>query len=213
MQREDGRTNLQHRRIGVEIDRDVLFSFGLTKVHTALEYSSQLKKGISLHVIIETNAVPPTLPGSRIEKISEDAEKAVESIFEGVLLDKENSYMLTCRVLCDNGSMLSAIINSVSLTLLSYKVPIKYMIFSVTVGLSVYRHLEYIVDLSDSEIKSDIPYITLAMPHIAHEKIISYGALSKPLSEKAFVDLLEFSTTVLPDICRKIVEKSQVYEI
>ncbi|KAI5190941.1 hypothetical protein NEMIN01_1274 [Nematocida minor] len=213
MQREDGRNNLQHRRIGVEIDRDVVFSFGLTKIHTMLDYASQLKKGVIAKVIIEESALPPTVSKVRREKMVEEIEKTVESIFENAILDKENSYTVICRVLCDNGSMLSAIINSVSLVLLSYKVSIRYMIFSATVGLSLHRHLEYIVDLIDAEERSDTPYITLAMPYTDRDRLVSYGSLSRPLSEKAFLDLMEYATGVLVGISEEIMEKTKSHKI
>lgn len=206
MKRIDGRRHIQHRDIGVRIDRDVLFSFGLSKVYSALEYGSQNRSSISVRVIIEENAYPPTVSSSRRDRISEEYERIIEGIFLPVILDSDSTYSIICRIICDKGSILSALINSTSLLLLSYKVPIKYMIFSTTVGLSPDNHLEYIVDLTEAEEKGDLSYITVAMGYNKREKILSYGALSKPVSDKAFLDILEYSTEIVRVISDEIVK-------
>ncbi|KAI5130409.1 hypothetical protein NEPAR04_2346 [Nematocida parisii] len=209
MEREDGRKNSQHRSISMEVGKNIVFSFGLTKVYAMLEYSAQLKKGITASVIMEENAFPSSVSKKRIERLVEEAQKAIESIFSNLLLDKENSYRIVCKVLCDNGSLLSAIINSASLVLLAHKVPIKHLVFSVTIGLSQERHAEYVVDLNESEERTDMAYITIATGAVEYDTIISYGSISKPISEKAFLDLLEYSASTSKDISKEIMEKAK----
>ncbi|KAI5161290.1 hypothetical protein NEAUS03_1560 [Nematocida ausubeli] len=211
MHREDGRSQTQHRKISLEIDKDVTYTAGLTKIMCTLNYSAQQKKGISATVIIEDGAVPRNISKTRVERLIEESERAIETIFDSLLLETENSYNIIFRVLCDNGSLLSAIINSASLTLLSYKVPIKYLVFSVTVGLSPMKHEEYIVDLTEPEERSDIPSITLATGCADYDTIISYGSTSKPIAEQAFLDLISYSVKASKEVSQEIIEKARAF--
>lgn len=204
--RKDGRENETHRRIKIEIEKGVSFSFGLSRVYSQLEYGVQNKKPLVSRVFLEDNSLPPTITQQRRERITEEYERIVESTFTPILLDKESTYTIVTRILCDSGSIQSVIINSVSLLLVSYKVPIKHMVFSTTVGVSVDKNETYITDLTETE-EREVPYITLAMPHTEGEKTVSYGTLSRPVLERTFLDLLEVSTGIVREIGKTVLEE------
>ncbi|KAH9385809.1 uncharacterized protein NEMAJ01_0705 [Nematocida major] len=207
MQREDGRTNLQHREIHIDTSKHVLFSCGLTKVHTELARAPRPGKKPLTVQILPSETAAPNNPSPRITRDRENHELSLENIFTPILLDT-HTYTISARVICDNGSLLSALINSISLALVRFKVPIKHMIFSTTAATSPESHNSHILDLLQSE-ESSHSSLTLAIPYTKHGLGVSYAEISGPLSGRAFSDLLDFSVGRLQEVSERIFAQAE----
>ncbi|OAG28952.1 exosome complex component RRP41 [Nematocida displodere] len=182
--RADGRTSSQPREITTEGERNILeIEQGLTKVQNILSYAPNSKrKGLEVEVVLDT-----TDPAS--VRRQEELSKTLKEIFRHVILG-EALYTIRSKVISNGGSLLSVLTNGISLLLVQTAVPIKHLVFSITVGVSQTERDTYLVDLTHEEEKS-LAHVIVAVPHVRHRHPISLLQFKNEVSVRQHRILLD----------------------
>ncbi|KAI5191134.1 exosome complex component RRP46 [Nematocida sp. AWRm77] len=205
MYREDGRRNTQHRDLSISLGTGITLHHGLAQVTTTIEHQKNSnKRGMTIEVVLEKSSHQKFVADIHIERKKEELESALHKVFCQVFLETEIHYHIQHKVSYANGSLLSMLINSTSLALCWYAIPIKHMIFGLTCGLSKRERGEYLVDLTEKEEKERMSTIVLAQPYIQHKELVSLMQLSGLVSFEEYTHLVQSAQSALVQLSRTL---------
>jgi len=208
MYRADGRRCNQARTMNVVKKEGVELEHGCSRVVSTLEYSRNSAKGFEVKVVLTDGAVQKEISEKTVEQKQEEIEKIVSQVFKDVYLEKDSRYVVHHRVKYVDGSLVALLVNSTSLVLLLYSVPVKHMVFGVSCGVSQRKRDEYLVDLTEEEEKERVPMGTVAVPYIKHKKMVSLVMFENCVPEDECEALIGTATKHLDSIAKDLVEKA-----
>lgn len=206
MYREDGRTNSQCREVNIAMDgTGVTLRHGSTEVVTIIKHRHPLnKKRVTIEVVLEKSSHQKNVPDVRLERTKDELEAALGRVFSQVFLEPENTYYIVHQVSYANGSLLPILINSTSIALCKYAIPITYLIFGVTCGLSKKVRGACLVDLTDQEEREQLPTVVLAQPFIQHRRLVALLTIRNALPIEEHQLLISAAEKALGELSTQI---------
>jgi ribonuclease PH len=199
--REDGREAGEERTIVVESGKAMRLEQGNTIVLSTLSWgpSANKRKGLAVRVVF----LASTFQGAVVmERKRDEYERYVEGIFNEVAVAVgEAKIEITHRVLEDDGSLLSVLVNATSLVLSKSSVPMMYLVFSVKCGLA-HPKKRILADLNLREEKKKLPALTIAAPY--KKSSILFSLLENKTGLGDIGDLVMFSSEAVERIGNKL---------